>query len=77
MGCRPAFSVAMYCFVPSLRNAEFCGVPSRATVTLGSAMGKRRLRNTPSVPTHSFVQTVRVLLYLYLISVSYVNNYPV
>jgi hypothetical protein len=31
--------VAMYCSVPPFRKANFCGVPSRATVKAGCAMG--------------------------------------
>jgi hypothetical protein len=38
--------VATYCFVPSFRKAEFCGVPWRDIVKVGYAVGKKRLRNT-------------------------------
>jgi hypothetical protein len=35
-----AFFVATYCFVPPLRKAKFCGVPSRTTIKVGCAVGK-------------------------------------
>jgi hypothetical protein len=38
--------VATYCFVPPFRKAKFCGVPSRAIVKVGCAVGRKRLRNT-------------------------------
>jgi hypothetical protein len=34
-------------FVPPFRKAKFCGVPSRASVTVGRAVDKKKkLRNT-------------------------------
>jgi hypothetical protein len=40
------FFVATYCFVPSFRKAKSCGVPSRAIVKVGCAVGKKRSRDT-------------------------------
>jgi hypothetical protein len=40
------FFVATYCLVPLSHKAKFCGVPSRAIVNVGCAMGKRKLRKT-------------------------------
>jgi hypothetical protein len=36
----------MYCFVSALRKEKFFGVPSRTIVKVGSAVGKKMLRNT-------------------------------
>jgi hypothetical protein len=38
--------VAMYRLVPPLYKKKFCGVPSRAIVKVGCAVGKERLWNT-------------------------------
>jgi hypothetical protein len=38
--------VYTYCFASPFRKAKFCGVPSRANVKVGCAVGKRKLRNT-------------------------------
>jgi hypothetical protein len=38
-----AFFMATYCFVPPFHKAKFCGVPSRATVKLGCAVGKEKV----------------------------------
>jgi hypothetical protein len=43
--CRYIF-IAMYSFVPSFREAKFCGVPSCVFGKLWCAAGEKRLRNT-------------------------------
>jgi hypothetical protein len=38
--------MVMFYFVPSLREATFCGVPSYVSDKWGCAVGEKRLRNT-------------------------------
>jgi hypothetical protein len=58
--------VATYCFVPPFRKAIFCGVPSRAIVKAGGAVGKRRYRNTVLFITNYYNSYLVCNLYLIL-----------